>query len=282
MTVIEKNLIIAALECSLANGKAAAGITTLTDIETTLAALRTAYTTDPATVIEKDLWTCYERFRRLQFPSVENLWWAYLDAPVFDIDIELRTTWGDITNKPAKFPPADHIHPAQTVTWEDVQSKPTTFPPSDHAHVKADVTDFPTAFPPELHTHVKADVTDFPTTMPPSAHSHAYADITSKPTTFAPSAHSHAVTAYVRYTGNGAASRVLTLSASIMPAAILIMRDDAGMLFYWLSPLGAYLGSNAQLFANAISVTAGTVTLTTTNGNGNGHSFSLIAWGNAV
>ena len=115
-----------------------------------------------------------------------------------------------------------------------------------------------------------------------SAHSHAYADITSKPTTFAPSAHSHAVTAYVRYTGNGAASRVLTLSASIMPAAILIMRDDIGMACYWLPPLGAYLGGTSSLFANAISVTAGTVTLTTTNGNGNGFGFSLIAWGNAT
>ena len=132
------------------------------------------------------------------------------------------------------------------------------------------------------HSHAYADITNKPTTFAPSAHSHAYADITNKPTTFAPSAHSHAVTAYVRYTGNGAASRVLTLSASIMPAAILIMRDDAGMVFYWLSPLGAYLGSKVQLFANAISVTAGTVTLTTATGNGNGLIFSLIAWGNAV
>lgn len=134
MTTTKKNLIIATLECSLANGKAAAGITTLTDIETTLAALRTAYTTDPATVREKDLWTCYAKFQRLQFPNVENLWWAFLDAPVFDINLELRTTWGDIVGKPAKFPPSDHTHPAQTVTWEDVQSKPTAFPPAAHAH----------------------------------------------------------------------------------------------------------------------------------------------------
>ena len=185
-------------------------------------------------------------------------------------------SYADITSVPATFEPDAHSH-----VKADVTDFPTAFPPAAHSHVKADVTDFPTAFPPELHTHVKADVTDFPTAFPPSAHSHAYADITSKPTTFAPSAHSHAVTAYVRYTGNGAASRVLTLSASIMPAAILIMRDDAGMVFYWMSPLGAYLGSNAQLIANAISVTAGTVTLTTVNGNGNGHGFSLIAWGNA-
>ena len=186
-------------------------------------------------------------------------------------------SYADITSVPATFEPDAHSH-----VKADVTDFPTAFPPELHTHVKADVTDFPTAFPPAAHSHVKADVTDFPTAFPPSAHSHAYADITSKPTTFAPSAHSHAVTAYVRYTGNGAESRVLTLSASIMPTAILIMRDDAGMVFYWLSPLGAYLGGDALLVANAISVTAGTVTLTSVNGNGNGHGFSLIAWGNAV
>ena len=207
----------------------------------------------------------------------------------------LKATTDDAVALVDQIAPFPHTH-----SYADITSVPATFEPDAHSHVKADVTDFPTAFPPELHTHVKSDVTDFPTTMPPSAHSHAYADITSKPTTFAPSAHSHAyaditskpttfapsahshaVTAYVRYTGNGAASRVLTLSASIMPAAILIMRDDAGMVFYWLSPLGAYLGSKEQLIANAISVTAGTVTLTN-YGNGNGLNFSLIAWGNAV
>ena len=179
MTVIEKNLIIAALECSLANGKAAAGITTLTDIETTLAALRTAYTTDPATVLEKDLWTFYTKFQRLQFPNVENLWWAVLDAPVFDVDIELRTTWGDITNKPAKFPPSDHTHPAQPVTWEDVQSKPTTFPPEIHAHIVTweNVQSKPSTFPPSDHTHPAQivnweDVQSKPTTFPPSDHAH--------------------------------------------------------------------------------------------------------------
>ena len=305
MTVIEKNLIIAALECSLANGKAAAGITTLTDIETTLAALRTAYTTDPATVLEKDLWTFYAKFQRLQFPNVENLWWAILDAPVFDVDIELRTTWGDITNKPAKFPPSDHTHPAQTVTWEDVQSKPTAFPPADHshpaqtvtwedvqskpttfppaahAHVKADVTDFPTAFPPAAHSHVKADVTDFPTAFPPSAHSHAYSDIIFKPSTFPPSAHSHAVTAYVRYTGNGAASRVLTLSAAIMPTTIFIMRDDAGLNFYWASPFYLAMYNLTTWLPNTISVTTGQITLTAATGNAADKVYTLLAWGNA-
>ena len=183
----------------------------------------------------------------------------------------------DVTDFPTAFPPAAHSH-----VKADVTDFPTAFPPAAHSHVKADVTDFPTAFPPAAHSHVKADVTDFPTAFPPELHTHVKADVTDFPTTMPPSAHSHAVTAYVRYTGNGAASRVLTLSASIMPTAILIMRDTSGMAFYWLPPLGSSLGGNAQLFANAISVTAGTVTLTSANGNGYASIFSLIAWGNAV
>ena len=314
LTYIKKNLIIAALEDSLLTGKKAAGIATLAEMETLLAALRSRVNADPDAVTDKSIWQMYARLNALKFPSVSNIWWAFNDLSMFD-RVETDTIgWSNITGKPAKFPPTAHTHDYASITdkpttfepsahdhdYASITGKPTTFepsahdhdyasitgkpakfPPAAHSHVKADVTDFPTAFPPELHTHVKADVTDFPTTMPPSAHSHAYADITSKPTTFAPSAHSHAVTAYVRYTGNGAASRVLTLSASIMPAAILIMRDDAGMVFYWMSPLGAYLGSNSSLIANAISVTAGTVTLTSTHGNGNGYGFSLLAWGNA-
>ena len=114
-----------------------------------------------------------------------------------------------------------------------------------------------------------------------SAHNHAYSDITGKPTTFAPSAHSHVVTTSVSYVGNGAASRVLTLSAAIMPTAILIMRNDAGLVYYWVPMFGSTLGSITQLVSNAISVAVGTVTLTSTSGNGNGNGFTLLAWGNA-
>ena len=127
-----------------------------------------------------------------------------------------------------------------------------------------------------------SNVTGKPTTFPPTAHAHDYASITGKPTTFAPSAHSHAVTAYVRYLGNGAASRVLTLSASILPTAILLMRDDVGMTHYWQTVLNTHLGNNSSLIANAISVAASTVTLTTVNGNGSGYNFTLLAWGNAT
>ena len=182
----------------------------------------------------------------------------------------------DVTDFPTAFPPAAHSH-----VKADVTDFPTVMPPELHTHVKSDVTDFPTAFPPELHTHVKADVTDFPTTMPPSAHSHAYADITSKPTTFAPSAHSHAATAYVRYTGNGATGRVLTLSAAIMPTTIFIMRDDAGLNFYWTSIFYAMMFNLTTWLPDTISVTTGQITLTAATGNAAGKIYTLLAWGNA-
>ena len=295
LTYIKKNLIIAALEDSLLTGKKAAGIATLAEMETLLAALRSRLNADPDAVTDKSIWQMYARLNALKFPSVSNIWWAFNDLSMFD-RVETDTIgWSNITGKPAKFPPTAHAHDYASITdkpttfepsahdhdYASITGKPAKFPPAAHSHVKADVTDFPTAFPPAAHSHVKADVTDFPTAFPPELHTHVKADVTDFPTTMPPSAHSHAVTAYVRYTGNGAASRVLTLSASIMPAAILIMHDASGMEYYWLPPLGAYLGGKAQLYANAISVTAGTVTLTSVHGNRNGSIFSLIAWGNA-
>ena len=55
LTTQDKNLIIATLERSLADGKEAAGVATLAEVETGITALRTAYTTDPATVTAAQL-----------------------------------------------------------------------------------------------------------------------------------------------------------------------------------------------------------------------------------
>ena len=183
-------------------------------------------------------------------------------------------SYADITSVPATFEPDAHSH-----VKADVTDFPTAFPPAAHSHVKADVTDFPTAFPPELHTHVKADVTDFPTTMPPSAHSHAYADITSKPTTFAPSAHSHAVTAYVQWSGNGAASRTLTLSTSIMPTIIIIFKGSAMYYWYWITIFGNDIRTAVGAAGDAINVSTGSVVLK--NINTSGELYALLAWGYA-
>ena len=184
-------------------------------------------------------------------------------------------SYADITSVPATFEPDAHSH-----VKADVTDFPTAFPPAAHSHVKADVTDFPTAFPPAAHSHVKADVTDFPTTMPPSAHSHAYADITSKPTTFAPAAHSHAATAYVQWSGNGAASRTLTLSTSIMPTIIIIFNGSAMYYWYWITLFGNDIRTAVGAAGDAINVSTGSVVLKNI-ANTSGELYALLAWGNA-
>ena len=295
LTYIKKNLIIAALEDSLLTGKKAAGISTLAEMDTLLAALRSRLNADPDAVADKSIWQMYARMNALKFPDVSNIWWAFNDLSMFD-SVETETVgWSNVTGKPATFPPKPHSHDYASITekpttfepsahahdYASITEKPTTFEPSAHAHDYASITEKPTTFEPSEHSHAYSDITGKPTTFAPSEHSHAYSDITGKPSAFAPSAHSHAVTTSVYYVGNGEASRVLTLSAAIMPTAILLMRNDAGLMYYWAPMFGSTLGSNTHVISNAISVAAGTVTLTSTNGNDNGNGFTLLAWGNA-
>ena len=182
----------------------------------------------------------------------------------------------DVTDFPTVMPPDAHTH-----LKTDVTDFPTVMPPDAHTHLKADVTDFPTVMPPDAHTHLKTDVTDFPTVMPPESHTHLKADVTDFPATFPPAAHSHAVTAYMRYAGNGATSRVLTLSAAIMPTTIFIMRDDVGLNLYWATPLYSAMLNLTTWLPDSISVTTGSITLTTVKGNSSGYAYTLLAWGNA-
>ena len=142
------------------------------------------------------------------------------------------------------------------------------------------MTDFPTTMPPELHTHVKADVTDFPTAFPPASHSHAYADIISKPATFPPSAHSHAATAYAQWSGNGAASRTLTLSTSIMPTIIIIFTGSAMYYWYWITIFGSDIRTAVGAAGDAINVSTGSVVLKNI-ANTSAELYTLLAWGHA-
>lgn len=193
LTYIKKNLIIAALEDSLLTGKKAAGIATLAEMETLLAALRSRVNADPDAVTDKSIWQMYARLNALKFPSVSNIWWAFNDLSMFD-SVETDTIgWSNITGKPAKFPPTAHTHDYASIT-----DKPTTFEPSAHDHDYASITGKPTTFPPEIHAHVVTweNVQSKPSTFPPSDHTHPaqivnWEDVQSKPTTFPPSDHAH-------------------------------------------------------------------------------------------
>ena len=186
LTSIKKNLIIAALEDSLLAGKKAAGVSTLADIETLLAALRSRLNADPDAVTDKSIWQMYVRLNALTFPSVSNIWWAFNDLSMFDRVDTATIDWGNITGKPAKFQPTAHGHDYASVT-----GKPATFPPTAHGHDYASVTGKPATFPPDAHDHDYASVTDKPATFPPDAHEHDYASVTGKPATFPPADHAH-------------------------------------------------------------------------------------------
>ena len=77
-------------------------------------------------------------------------------------------------------------------SWATLLNKPTTFPPEAHTHPWSEISYKPISYPPETHTHVKADVSDFPATLPGRM-------------------------AVVSWVGNGAASRILSLSGEFVP-----------------------------------------------------------------
>jgi hypothetical protein len=72
MTNTDKNLAIARLEVSLQDAKEAAGVATLGEIETGIAALRTAYDADPTTATETMINDAAQQVRKLIFPSLDS------------------------------------------------------------------------------------------------------------------------------------------------------------------------------------------------------------------
>lgn len=69
----DKNLLIATMERSLNDAKEAAGITALTEIETAVSALRTAYDADPATVSADDIVEASNMITLCVFPSMTSI-----------------------------------------------------------------------------------------------------------------------------------------------------------------------------------------------------------------
>lgn len=80
LTTQDKNLILATMERSLADGKEAAGVATLAEVETGITALRTAYTTDPATVTAAQLIAARTKLEKLVFPSMTNISGVFTEA----------------------------------------------------------------------------------------------------------------------------------------------------------------------------------------------------------
>lgn len=69
----DKNLLIATMERSLNDAKEAAGISALSEIETAVGALRTAYDSDPATVTAEAIVAAANKVTLCVFPSMTSI-----------------------------------------------------------------------------------------------------------------------------------------------------------------------------------------------------------------
>ena len=74
MTNSEKNLLVSSLENALEDAQAGAGVSaSLDEIETAIAALRTAYDTDPDTVTAANLVAAIDMVLGCSFSSLSNI-----------------------------------------------------------------------------------------------------------------------------------------------------------------------------------------------------------------
>ena len=73
MTNVDKNVAIASMERVLQDAKEAAGIATLAALETEVAGLRTAFTTDPATATDAAIGAAATKLQKLKLPSVDDV-----------------------------------------------------------------------------------------------------------------------------------------------------------------------------------------------------------------
>ena len=76
----DKNLAIAAMERSIADACEAAGVATLAAVETLVTGLRTAFTTDPATVTGTQIDAAATALGKLVFPSLSNISAVFTEA----------------------------------------------------------------------------------------------------------------------------------------------------------------------------------------------------------
>lgn len=295
LTTIDKNLLIASLESALLYAQHSAGVDSLEDLTAQVAALRSAFTADPATVTDAQLETMLATLQALDIPDPAKLSRLLTASSVTDTNSYLAVcSWGTLLNKPLTFPPAAHAHP-----WQEISSKPTTYPPSAHTHEAqpvavawADVSDKPTTFPPAEHTHEAqpvavtwADVTDKPTTFPPAEHTHpeyvsgggtASASADSDWALWCPLRWGLAYTlppeiwssprlrvlmdGVVRETEDGCTILYIYDEVAAITASLMIASD--GQLTGYLPPVSVYASNTARKITTMLEITPTAITVT--------------------
>ena len=80
LTATDKNLAIAAMERSVADACEAAGVGSLSAVETQITALRAVFQTDPATVTGAQIDAAATALGKLVFPSLSNISAVFTEA----------------------------------------------------------------------------------------------------------------------------------------------------------------------------------------------------------
>lgn len=80
LTTTDKNLLIAAMERSIADACEAAGVGSLAAVETQVSALRTAFVADPSTVTGAQIDAAATALGKLVFPATSNIAAVFTEA----------------------------------------------------------------------------------------------------------------------------------------------------------------------------------------------------------
>lgn len=206
-----------------------ANVVSLHAIETGVSALRQKFDATPESVSDEDIFLMVETIERATIPALSIV--SAIDNDSNIADRVVSFLWKNIVDKPTTFPPATHTHP-----WSKISYKPISFPPATHTHpgLTTDwdaLTSKPTTFPPNSHPHVTADVTDFPASLPGRM-------------------------AVVSWVGNGAGSRILSLSGGFVPRYGLVEYVAVGWALpckdgiYWSSVSETAITIDAALNTN--------------------------------
>lgn len=79
-TTTDKNLLIASMERFIQDGVESSGAASLAALESEVAGLRTAFTTDPATVTAAQINAAYDKLKALRFPSLTTVSDVFTEA----------------------------------------------------------------------------------------------------------------------------------------------------------------------------------------------------------
>lgn len=80
LSTVDKNLLIATMERYIQDGVEAAGVASLAALESSVAGLRTAFTSDPATVTAAQINGVATQLKALTFPTLTTISAVFTEA----------------------------------------------------------------------------------------------------------------------------------------------------------------------------------------------------------